>query len=49
MAYKTKQVIQIDVTWAGYKKLALKWLIRQLALQDDLEIERLSIREVKKR
>lgn len=48
MAYKTKQIIKIDVTWAGYKKLRLNWLIKKLAEIEDLEIERLSITEPRK-
>lgn len=46
--YKTRQIIEIDVTWTGYKKLLLKWLITQL-LECNLEVERFTVREVKRK
>lgn len=49
MPYKTRQIIEIDVTWTGYKSLALKWLLRKLAEQDDLDIERINLREIKRK
>lgn len=44
---KTKQIIEIEVTWSGWKKLSLNWLIQKL-MEAGLEVERFSIKEKKK-
>lgn len=46
----TKQIIEIEVTWTGWKKLRLNALIAWLSnLSDDLEISRISVKEKKKK
>lgn len=44
----TRQVIQIEVTWEGWKQLRLNALIAWLANLEGLEIKRLVVREPKK-
>lgn len=41
-----KQVIEIDVTWNGYKNLSLSWLLKHL-MESNMEVERLNIRNKK--
>ena len=45
----TKQVIEIDVTWSGWSKLNLSALIVWLGNLNGLEINRISVKEVKKK
>jgi hypothetical protein len=46
----TKQVIEIDVTWSGWKKLKLNALLAWLSnVSPELEINRITVREVKKK
>lgn len=44
----TKQIIRIEVTWAGWQKVRLNALIVWLSSITDLEITRLTVKEVKK-
>lgn len=44
----TKQIIQIEVTWDGWRKLRLNPLIAWLVNLENLEIKRITVKEVKK-
>lgn len=44
----TRQIIQIEVTWSGWKKLRLNSIIAWLANTTELEINRITVKEVKK-
>jgi hypothetical protein len=46
---KTRQIIEIDVTWTGWKKLKLKNVLVCLMNLADLDIERVTIREAKRK